>query len=81
MAVGIHPKKTPQVTDQQWDELQRLLADPRVTAISEVGLDYSIPKHTWSAQIGFLERLLDLGTLGYVLVIHWESKCMKGAGE
>ncbi|XP_022111688.1 uncharacterized protein LOC110990915, partial [Acanthaster planci] len=70
VAVGVHPKKVSRMTEQQWDQLQQLLAHPQVIAISEVGLDFSISKNTWDRQTQFLEHLLNLGTLGFVLVVH-----------
>lgn len=37
---GVHPHDSAGVTPQEWDEITRLAADPRVVAIGETGLDY-----------------------------------------
>ena len=48
----------------------RHLTHPRVVGISEVGLDFSVPSKHWGKQEALLERILNLGTMGHVLVMH-----------
>ena len=69
-AVGIHPKKASVYTSEHWDLLMHYLAHTRVVALSEVGLDFSVSQNQWMHQEQLLDRLLDLGTLGKVLVMH-----------
>ncbi len=39
-AVGLHPTRTGSFTDADRDEIERLVAQPRVVAVGETGLDY-----------------------------------------
>lgn len=39
-AVGLHPTRTGTFTDADRDEIERLVAQPRVVAVGETGLDY-----------------------------------------
>ena len=39
-AVALHPTRTASVTDDDYAEIERLAADPRVVAVGETGLDY-----------------------------------------
>ncbi|HHU33556.1 MAG: TatD family hydrolase [Zhaonellaceae bacterium] len=39
-AVGIHPHDAKSVTDKTYDELEKLLQEPKVVAVGEIGLDY-----------------------------------------
>lgn len=39
-AVGIHPHDAETVTNQTYEELKKLLQQPKVVAIGEIGLDY-----------------------------------------
>ena len=70
LAIGIHPKKAQTYTAEQWDFFEKKLALSMVTGISEVGLDYSHSPTTWDAQQRLLERILRLGVLGFVLILH-----------
>ena len=70
LAIGIHPKKAQSYTADQWDFFEKRLALSLVTGICEVGLDYSHAPETWDAQHRLLERILRLGTLGFVLILH-----------
>ena len=70
VAVGIHHKHAP-VSSSQWAEFIRLVCDPRVRAISEVGLDHSVKgKAARTHQLELLHRILSMGTMGRVLVVH-----------
>jgi TatD DNase family protein len=70
VAVGVHPKTIGDMTEESMDEFHRLLADPRVAAVGEVGLDRTCPQSAWEPQEKFLEEVLGLGCLGRVLVLH-----------
>ncbi|XP_071501329.1 uncharacterized protein [Diadema antillarum] len=70
VAVGIHPKKAPNASASILDRLQALICDPRVSAISELGLDFSCPPKTFKSQEGLLDRILRMGVSGRVLVLH-----------
>lgn len=39
-AVGIHPHEVKEVTAETYKEIRKLLADPKVIAVGEIGLDY-----------------------------------------
>ena len=41
-------------------ELENWLRDPRVVAISELGLDHSAHRDSWGSLLALLERLLKL---------------------
>jgi len=70
VAVGIHPKKAPSFRELQWVHMQVLLSDNRVTAVGEVGLDYSVPQDQWPIQEQVLKKVLTVCGLGHVLVLH-----------
>ncbi|XP_063969543.1 uncharacterized protein LOC135157542 [Lytechinus pictus] len=70
IAVGIHPKQAHLYSRRQWDLLLYYLAFPRVIGLSEVGLDHTMSPEVWRHQEALLYRLLGLGTLGKVLIMH-----------
>ena len=70
MAVGIHPKRAHCYRDCEWEAFLRLLNHQRVVAISEVGLDFTRSPSDWRYQEDLLTRILELGTNGFVLVMH-----------
>ena len=39
-AIGIHPTEIPHTTEQDYEELKKLVKNPKVVAIGEIGLDY-----------------------------------------
>jgi TatD DNase family protein len=39
-AVGVHPHDAAGMSEQDWDRLEALIADPRTMAVGEIGLDY-----------------------------------------
>ena len=39
-AVGVHPHDAARMSEQSWDHLEALMADPRTRAVGEIGLDY-----------------------------------------
>ena len=70
IAVGIHLKHASRYSEQDWQAMLRHLTHSRVVGISEVGLDFSVPFRLWDRQELLFERILDLGTMGHVLVMH-----------
>ena len=70
VAVGIHQKHAARVADVDIYELTRFLCDPRVSAVSEVGLDHSAPPREWSSQVLLLREILTLPIKEKVLVLH-----------
>ncbi|XP_003726218.1 uncharacterized protein LOC115926405 [Strongylocentrotus purpuratus] len=70
-AVGVHLKYVSMLTDDGWDKLKCLFACPRVTAVSEQGIDYfCVPQAEWPRQWDFVRRVLGLGCRNMVLVLH-----------
>jgi TatD DNase family protein len=68
---GVHPHDSAAVTAQEWEELARLAADPRVVAIGETGLDYHRDRAPRDRQAELFARHIALArTLGKPLVVH-----------
>ena len=77
LSVGVHPWNAERVTEETWARLERWLADGRVVAIGEVGLDKLRGGET-AVQLAVFERQIELGKRhGLPLVIHcvrsWDS--------
>ena len=70
VAIGIHPKEAANYTPAQWERFLALLHSPRVSAISELGFDFSVPDTLWCHQEELFDRIISMGTLGRVLVMH-----------
>ena len=67
----MHPHDAAAVTAQEWDELARLAADPRVVAIGETGLDYYRDRAPRDRQAELFVRHIALArALGKPLVVH-----------
>ena len=81
ITVGIHPKHASRYSEQDWQAMLRHLTHSRVVGIREVGLDFSVPSRHWDKQEALFERILNLGTMGHVLVMHLrgEPTIPKGA--
>lgn len=70
-AVALHPTRTAAVTDEEFAEIERLAADPRVVAVGETGLDYYWDYSPPDAQQASFRRHIDLAKrLGKPLMIH-----------
>lgn len=70
-AVALHPTRTAAVTDEEFGEIERLAADPRVVAVGETGLDYYWDYSPPEAQQASFRRHIDLAKrLGKPLMIH-----------
>ena len=68
---GIHPHEAGRVVDEDWPQLEALLADPVVVACGEIGLDYHYDFADRGCQREVLVRLLKLAArAGLPLVIH-----------
>ncbi|MCE0763193.1 TatD family hydrolase [Pseudonocardia kujensis] len=70
-AVALHPTRTAAVTDDEFAEIERLAADPRVVAVGETGLDYYWDHSPPEAQQASFRWHIDLAKrLGKPLMIH-----------
>jgi TatD DNase family protein len=70
-AVAVHPTEVTGLTDDGYDELARLAANPRVVAIGETGLDYYWDRTPPSLQEEHFRRHIDLAKrAGLPLMIH-----------
>ena len=70
VAIGNHHKRAAIYTPAQWDCFLKLLANPRMSTISEVGFDFSVSNSLWRQQEELFDKMLSLGTLGRILVMH-----------
>jgi TatD DNase family protein len=70
-AVALHPTRTKAVTPDEFAEIERLAADPRVVAVGETGLDYYWDYSPPEAQQAAFRWHIDLAKrLGKPLMIH-----------
>jgi TatD DNase family protein len=70
-AVALHPTRTAAVSDDEFAEIERLAADPRVVAVGETGLDYYWDYSPPEAQQAAFRWHIDLAKrLGKPLMIH-----------
>ena len=70
VSVGIHPWNADKATDETFEQLERMLADPRAVAVGEAGLD-RLRGPEMEVQIPVFERQIELARrLGLPLVIH-----------
>lgn len=70
VAVGLHPHEAARL-EQEWPELERLAAHPRVVAVGETGLDYHRPEADREAQREAFRRHLRLARrLGLPVIVH-----------
>lgn len=70
-AAGIHPHEAGKVADEDWPRLEVLLAEPKVVACGEVGLDYHYDFADRAVQRLVCARQLELaGARNLPLVIH-----------
>lgn len=71
IAVGVHPKCVSMLTDDGWARLECLFSCPRVTAVSELGIDYfRVSQAEWPRQWAMVRRILGMGCRNMVLVLH-----------
>jgi TatD DNase family protein len=70
-AVALHPTRTAAVSEDEFAEIERLAADPRVVAVGETGLDHYWDHSPHDAQETWFRRHIDLAKrLGKPLMIH-----------
>ncbi|RTL65169.1 MAG: TatD family deoxyribonuclease [Pseudonocardiaceae bacterium] len=70
-AVALHPTRTAAVSEDDFAEIERLAADPRVVAVGETGLDFYWDHSPPDAQETWFRRHVDLAKrLGKPLMIH-----------
>jgi len=70
-ALALHPTEVNDITDADYDRLERLLAHPRVVAVGETGLDYYWDRTTPQLQQEHFRRHIELAKrVGKPLVIH-----------
>lgn len=68
---GLHPSDVKDATEQDWEEVVRLSADPRMVAVGETGLDYYWDTSYNDKQHDFLRRHIRLAVeRGLPLVFH-----------
>ena len=70
LSVGVHPWNADRADAAVWERMERWLADPRVVAVGEVGLD-ALRGPEPSEQMAVLERQIEMAERhGVPLVIH-----------
>ncbi|WAR27508.1 TATD2-like protein [Mya arenaria] len=70
VAVGINPKHAAELTEKDWSAFEAALALSGVSALGEVGLDYTSQSSTWGIQHAVLHRALGYLRPDRVLVLH-----------
>jgi len=69
--VGVHPHEAAKATAETWRRLEELMAQPKVLAIGEIGLDYHYDFSPRPAQIEAFEMQLAIARIaGKPIVIH-----------
>lgn len=70
-AVGIHPHHVAAASDDDWDAIARLAAEPAVRAVGEIGLDFHRDQAPRGLQAESLERQLSIAaSVGKPVLIH-----------
>ena len=57
-SVGIHPEDIDSATDENFNEMEKLLSEEKVVAIGEIGLDYHYEGYDREKQIAAFEKQL-----------------------
>ncbi|XP_077991068.1 3'-5' ssDNA/RNA exonuclease TatD-like [Glandiceps talaboti] len=73
VAIGLHPKHVTRVGDHQLRHFQQLNSSGEVADLGEIGLDWSAPRHTWTAQEELLIRLLRHGMACRPVILHCQG--------
>lgn len=69
--VGFHPCDTAEVTEDDWEQMKKLLSHKKVVALGEIGLDYYWENSPRDKQIYWFEKQLDYAyEIGLPVVIH-----------
>jgi len=70
-AIAVHPTEVRGLTDDHYDELERLLEHPKIVAVGETGLDYYWDRTTPAEQQEHFRRHIELAKrVAKPLVIH-----------
>lgn len=70
-AIGFHPEIAHEIQEDDWAELERNLAHPKVVAIGECGLDYYWDKTHKPEQLAVFQRQLELAArVNLPIVVH-----------
>lgn len=70
-AVGIHPSSAARVRERDYEALTSLLADPRVVAVGEIGLDYYRDRSPREVQQQAFRRQIKLArAAGKPIIVH-----------
>lgn len=73
-AVGVHPHDATTLTDETYEELAKLAAEPEVAAVGEIGLDYHYDHSPRDVQRAAFARLVGLArALKKPIVVHTRS--------
>ncbi len=76
VAAGIHPEYAEKVSDGWLCELEGLLANKKVVALGEIGLDYHYPEPEKAIQKEVFARQLELAnTVNIPVIIHSRDAC------
>ena len=71
VTVGLHPKNATHLTPHIFGRVKRLVSDPNVSGLGEIGLDFTAPADTLASQFALLGEVLPLlGDNDKVLVLH-----------
>ena len=79
VAVGYHPKhasRSKAFENNSLIKMSRVLQNPKVKAVGEIGLDHSTHEDNWAYQMQLIRKIVPFITLKHVLVIHCRG--MKG---
>ena len=69
--VGFHPCDVGEITDDDWEKMKEMIADPRVVAVGEIGLDYHWDNVPRDIQKKWFIRQLDYANeIDLPVVIH-----------
>ncbi len=75
-AVGFHPHEAKKLTDEALDEIAKLLSEPKIRALGEIGLDYYYDLSERTQQKEAFARQLELAKqLNVPVVIHEREAC------
>ncbi|KAK3100705.1 hypothetical protein FSP39_024047 [Pinctada imbricata] len=69
-AVGVHPKHIQELTEDKFNELRTLLQSPGVSALGEIGLDYSVNSKFLREQENIFVKVLSLAVATKPIVLH-----------
>ncbi len=70
-AVGVHPHEADQATEASFAAVERLLRDPKVVAVGEVGLDHHYDLSSRAGQVAVFRRQVQIAAeAGKPLVLH-----------